>query len=226
MITSRIPHQTVEQIDVAVIGAGVTGLASAGPSPRPAVGVRPRAPPAAGDRKPARTTAASFTAASTTRPGWLKTTLCVEGRGPVAPFCRTRDIAHSRCGKLIVARPVSPKSVSSKHCSPEGGAERRRGAWKSSTAPLSPGANRQSACVRCPFFTGGPASSKLKDSSRSLLQSAQAKDAVFLPATPIVAAENTGDRMLITNARNDRRTGQVVNAAGLYADDVSLCARR
>ena len=56
---------------------------------------------------------------------------------------------------------------------------------------------------------------------RALLESARAADAIFLPGTPIVAAEETAGAMLVRTGRETIAARHVVNAAGLYADDVS-----
>jgi len=56
---------------------------------------------------------------------------------------------------------------------------------------------------------------------RSLLEAARAGGAIFLPSTPIVAAEQTPGRILIRTAQETIAARRVVNAAGLYADDVS-----
>src|SRR5262249_60650334 len=37
------------------------------------------------------------------KPGSLKATNCVEGRGAMYRFCADNGIAHERCGKIVVA---------------------------------------------------------------------------------------------------------------------------
>src|SRR6266571_3118204 len=93
----------MEQIDVAIIGAGVTGLASAlsiatrGLS----VCVLERHP------RPGLETSTHNSgvihAGLYYRPDTLKTKLCVEGRPLLYEFCREHGVVHARCGKLVVA---------------------------------------------------------------------------------------------------------------------------
>src|SRR5215470_2141509 len=93
----------MEQIDVAVIGAGVTGLASAltlagrGLSvcvlerhPRPGLDTSTHNSGVihGGIYYPA---------------GTLKSTLCIEGRRLLYEFCESHRVPHEKCGKLIVA---------------------------------------------------------------------------------------------------------------------------
>src|SRR3954468_12468667 len=97
----------MEQIDVAIIGGGVTGLATAlaiakrGHSvcvlekhPRPGLETSTHNSGVihAGIYYPA---------------GTLKSKLCIEGRPLLYEFCRAHNVPHEKCGKLIVATDVS-----------------------------------------------------------------------------------------------------------------------
>src|SRR5947208_9848956 len=94
----------MEQIDVAVIGAGVTGLASASAIAQRghSVVVLERHP------RPGMDTSTHNSgvihAGLYHPPASLKTRLCVEGRERLYAFAREHHVPHVRCGKLIVAQ--------------------------------------------------------------------------------------------------------------------------
>src|SRR5438552_10575327 len=97
----------MEQIDVAIIGAGVTGLASAR-----ALAMRGRSVCVL-ERHPRPALDTSTHNGGVIRaglyhpPGSLKATLCVAGRRLLYEFCATHDVPHRQCGKLVVAHDDS-----------------------------------------------------------------------------------------------------------------------
>src|SRR5262245_6485251 len=97
----------MEQIDVAIIGAGVTGLASARAiaARGHSVCVLERHPRQGQDTS---THNSGVIHAGLYYPaGTLKARLCVEGRGLLYEFCALHGVPHHQCGKLVVAHEES-----------------------------------------------------------------------------------------------------------------------
>lgn len=95
--------QTLGEVDVAVVGAGVVGLAIAralATSGREVVLIE--AATAIGTGISSRSSEVIH-AGLYAPPGSLKAALCRRGRDLLADYCRARSIAHRRCGKLVVA---------------------------------------------------------------------------------------------------------------------------
>lgn len=208
----------MERIDVAVIGAGVTGLAAA------------RAAAMAGLRvcvlerhpRPGAETSTHNSgvihAGIYHPPGSLKSTLCIRGRHLLYEFCAAHHVPHERCGKLIVATD---------------------GAEAAALEPLLARGlangvddltivDEQAIRRREPEVAGIAAihspSSGIVDAEayvRALARAADAAGAILLPASPLVGATPGEAGIELRTARETIGAAQVVNAAGLYADEVS-----
>src|SRR6516164_9565285 len=97
----------MEEIDVAVIGAGVTGLSSARAiaARGRSVCVLERHPRPGQDTS---THNSGVIHAGLYYPaGTLKARLCVQGRGLMYEFCAHHGVPHRRAGKLVVAHDES-----------------------------------------------------------------------------------------------------------------------
>ncbi|MFN3983303.1 MAG: L-2-hydroxyglutarate oxidase, partial [Caldilinea sp.] len=90
--------------EIAIVGGGIVGLATA--LALQEQGVRSLVVLEAEDRVAAHQTGNNsgvIHAGVYYRPGSLKAKLCAEGRQALYAFCEQEEIAHDRCGKLIVA---------------------------------------------------------------------------------------------------------------------------
>jgi L-2-hydroxyglutarate oxidase len=92
--------------DIAVVGGGLVGLATALALAEPAEGGARVAVLEAEDRLAAHQSGHNSGVIHSGlyyRPGSLKARLCVAGREALYSFCAAEGIAHERCGKLVVA---------------------------------------------------------------------------------------------------------------------------
>ena len=205
-------------IDVAIIGAGVTGLASAR-----AIAARGRSVCVL-ERHPRPGLDTSTHNSGVIHAGiyypreTLKARLCVEGRHLLYEFCARFGVAHRRSGKLVVAHDETEirqlealkargdaNGVEGLELVDEQFIAAREPAVSAVAALWSPesGVVNAEALVKALLRTGGDAG------------------VIFLPGTTLVGANRRADGMELRTERESIRARVVVNAAGLYADDVS-----
>jgi L-2-hydroxyglutarate oxidase LhgO len=208
----------MEPIDVAVIGAGVTGLASAcaiaarGLStcvlerhPRPGLDTSTR-------------NSGVIHAGIYYPTGSLKARLCVEGRQELYAFCAAHDVPHLKTGKIIVANNGEELKELERLC------ERGHANWVDGLQIVDAAfvAAREPE-VRAIGALYSPESGIVDAEAlvKALLRAGQAYGAIFLPGTKLLGGEATQEGIALRTERETIVARQVVNAAGLYADDVS-----
>jgi L-2-hydroxyglutarate oxidase LhgO len=208
----------MEEIDVVVIGGGVTGLASAAAIARRGRGVcvlerHPRPGQDSSTHNSGVIHAGIYYPAGT-----LKARLCVEGARELYAFCAGHGVPHARCGKLIVA------------CD-------EREAGELAALKANGDANGADGLVivdgreirrREPHASGvaavfSPATGHVEPEAltRALAASLEASGGYLLRDTRFVAADNTPDGIVLRTDREQILARMAVNAAGLYADEVS-----
>lgn len=205
-------------IDVAVIGAGVTGLASAWRIAQTgrSVCVIERHP------RPGLETSTHNSgvvhAGLYYPPGSLKAKLCVDGREQLYRFCAEHDVPHVRCGKLVVAFDAQERTR----------LEALKATGEANGVPDLTIVDGGFIREREPHAAGvvalfSPVSGIVDADAlvRALLRALQVQGVPFLPGAPLIEAheESTGLRLVTT--REEVLAAEVVNAAGLFADDVS-----
>jgi L-2-hydroxyglutarate oxidase LhgO len=208
----------MERIQVAVIGAGVTGLAAARAIARRGLSV------CVLDRHPrpgldTSTHNSGVIHAGLYYPqGSLKARLCVQGRRQLYQFCAEHQVPHARCGKLIVANDESerPALEALARKGRDNGVEGLVLVDREFVRDREP-AVQAVAALYSPETGIVDAEALVK----TLLRSGEAAGVVFLPGTRLIGAERAAAGMLLRTERETILAEQVVNAAGLYADEVS-----
>ena len=208
----------MERIDVAVIGGGVTGLASARAIAETGASVclLERHP------RPGMDTSTHNSgvihAGIYYPPGTLKARLCVEGARLMYDFCARHGVPHVRSGKLVVAHD--------EHEVRELEALQRRGMDNGVTGLEI--VDRAFIVAREPavntrFALWSPNSGivNAEEFVKTLLRTGSEAGVIFLPGTKLAGADRHADGMVLATERESILARVVVNAAGLYADDVS-----
>jgi L-2-hydroxyglutarate oxidase LhgO len=208
----------METIDTAVIGGGVVGLAAAlavarsGRSvcvlerePRPGMGTSTHNSQVihAGIYYPA---------------GSLKATTCLEGARLLYEFCEQYGVPYSRCGKLIVAHDATG-IAGLEALKSRGEINGVDGLRMVDTAFIR--AREPHVAAHAALFSPNTGIVEAEALVRTLARLCGDEDAAVLPGTPLVGADVRSDGIELATPSERILARSVVNAAGLYADDVS-----
>lgn len=208
----------MESIDVLVVGAGVTGLASASAlaARGHSVCVIDRHPRPGLDTS---THNSGVIHAGIYYPaGSLKAQLSVEGRHLLYAFAAEHGVPHDKTGKLIVAL-----SDDEHHTLEELLARGTGNGVEGLELVDAAFVHAREPHVHATSALYSPESGIIDAEAlvTTLLRVGQDAGVIFLPGTRLVGADRHGDGMAIRTERETIHARQVVNAAGLYADDVS-----
>ncbi len=208
----------MEQIDVAVIGAGVVGLASA-----LAIAKKGRSVCVLeGEARPGRGTStrnSQVIHAGIYYPkGSLKARHCVNGARLLYEFCAHHDVPHQRCGKLIVAHDEHEVQALEALMARaiDNGVEGMEIVEQAFIREREPHVK-----VRVALFSPNTGIVDAEALVQTLARLCREKDAFLLPGSPLVGADATAARMTLRTPAESITARSVVNAAGLYADEVS-----
>jgi L-2-hydroxyglutarate oxidase LhgO len=208
----------MERIDVAVIGAGVTGLASARAIAQRglSVCVLERHP------RPGQDTSTHNSgvihAGIYYPPGSLKARLCVEGREAIYAFCAEHGVPHVRSGKLVVAHDETEihQLEALQRRGSENGVDGLVIVDRAFIVTKEPAVN-----TRFALWSPDSGIVNAEEYVKALLRTGEADGVIFLPGSRVIGADRHAEGMALRTEHETILARTVVNAAGLYADDMS-----
>jgi L-2-hydroxyglutarate oxidase LhgO len=205
------------RVDVAVVGGGVTGLASA-------LALAERGATVCLLEREARPGRATSTHNSGVihaglyyPTGSLKARLCVEGRESLFAFCAAHRVPHERCGKLVVAADDHEVAALD--------TLRQKALDNGVTVELVSAdfvAGREPN-VRAVAALWSPDTGIVEAEAlvKTLEHLCRERDVAILVGSPLVGASTQGDGIELATPHERFVAGTVINAAGLHADTTS-----
>jgi len=147
----------------------------------------------------------------------LKATLCVEGNERLYSFCQKHDIPHNRCGKLIVANSNNLADL-------EDLATRGRSNGVEHLEIVDRAfIRKREPYVEATAALWSPSTGIVEAESliRTLIKQATAQEVALLPSTQLEGGSDSNDELEVRTGHETIMARTVVNASGLYADEVS-----
>ena len=151
-------------------------------------------------------------------PGTLKTTLCIEGQRLLYEFSTRYGVPHERCGKLIVATAMSEVAAL------EALFARGRANGADSLEMLDgEDATNREPHIRAVAAIWSPGTGIIEPEAlvRTIRDLCSARGVALIPGTALLHADSAGDGLDVHTGRETIHARIVINAAGLYADEVS-----
>lgn len=154
-------------------------------------------------------------------PGSLKARLCIDGRDRLRAFCVTHGLPHHTSGKLVVAstpeeEPAIEALARNAQASGVDDVEIVDAAFVRQREPHV----QATRALWSPLTAWVEAEAYVKALHREL----ERHGGHVLPGSPVLGVAPAGDHVAVTTPHEVIEADQVVNAAGLHADDVSaLC---
>jgi L-2-hydroxyglutarate oxidase LhgO len=208
----------MSEIDVAVIGGGVAGLASALALAERGASVCIIEKESRPGRGMSTHNSGVIHAGIYYPAGSLKAKLCVSGRDRLYDFCQRHAVPHQKCGKLLVAARHDEIV--------ELEALLARGLANGATSLQMVDAafvRRREPHINAVAAMWSPDTGILE--TEALISAfgrlCRERDIAMLVGTPIVGADRTSGGIELATPHEKFLAGTVVNAAGLYADDIS-----
>jgi L-2-hydroxyglutarate oxidase LhgO len=208
----------VPAIDVLIVGAGVVGLACARAAGAAGFSIAVADRHARAGQETSTHNSGVIHAGLYYPPGSLKARLCVEGRVKLYDFCARRGVPHARTGKLVAAtgRGDDDRLVALEARARANGVDDVKLVNAEEIAAYQPGLAARIALLSP--STGLVAADALV---QTLLKDCRDLDVGWLPGTKVIGGARTNDGLEVQTERETIRARFVVNAAGLYADEVS-----
>jgi L-2-hydroxyglutarate oxidase LhgO len=209
---------SAHDIDVAVIGAGVVGLAIAAELASAGRSVCVLERHARAGMETSTHNSGVIHAGIYYPPGTLKARLCVEGRDRLYAFCAEHGIPHTRSGKLIVAADAGevPALQALETTGRANGVDDLQFVDASFVRQREPHVAAVAALLSPSTGVVWP-----EGVIHALRHICDRHGAAWLPGTALIGASAAADRIELVTARERITAAVVVNAAGLYADEVS-----
>jgi L-2-hydroxyglutarate oxidase LhgO len=205
-------------IDVAVIGGGVVGLASA-------LALSERGASVCVLERESRLGHATSTRNSGVihaglyyPPGSLKATLCIEGRDRLYAFCEKHDVPHQRCGKLVV--PADDHELDDLQRLSENAL---RNGVRVDIVDRAFIRAREPHVLAAGTALWSPDSGIVQSEAyvKTLARLCTDRDVALVVGSPLLDARSRSDAIALVTPHETIDARTVVNAAGLHADTVS-----